>query len=42
MARRCSQKAADLHDRISKIKSQLEADLLLMEHEAKLVKNKIF
>jgi phospholipase C len=33
--------ACDLHDRIAKIENELEADLLLVEHEAKLVKNKI-
>jgi phospholipase C len=33
--------AGDLHDRIAKIENELEADLLLAEHEAKLVKNKI-
>jgi phospholipase C len=34
--------AGDLHGRIAKIENELEADLLLVEHEAKLVKNKIF
>jgi phospholipase C len=34
--------AGDLHARIAKIENELEADLLLVEHEAKLVKNKIF
>ena len=33
--------AEDLHNRIAKIENELEADLLLVEHEAKLVKNKI-
>jgi hypothetical protein len=33
--------AGDLHDRIAKIENELEADLLLVEQEAKLVKNKI-
>ena len=33
--------AGDLHDRIAKIENELEADLLLVEHEARLVKNKI-
>jgi phospholipase C len=33
--------ACDLHERIAKIENELEADLLLVEHEAKLVKNKI-
>jgi hypothetical protein len=32
--------ADDLHHRIAKIENELEADLLLVEHEAKLVKNK--
>lgn len=32
----------DLHNRIAKIENELEADLLLVEHEAKFVKNKIF
>jgi hypothetical protein len=32
--------AGDLHDCIAKIENELEADLLLVEHEAKLVKNK--
>jgi ABC-type branched-subunit amino acid transport system ATPase component len=31
----------DLHNLIAKIENELEADLLLVEHEAKLVKNKI-
>ena len=31
----------DLHNRIAKLENELEADLLLVEHEAKLVKNKI-
>jgi len=33
--------ADELHDRIDKINNELEADLLLMEREAKLVKDKI-
>jgi phospholipase C len=31
-----------LHDRIAEIKNELAADLLLVEHEAEYVKNKIF
>src|SRR5262249_30251032 len=31
-----------LHDRVEKLEHELAADLLLMEHEAMLVKNKIF
>jgi phospholipase C len=31
----------DLHERIDKLQSEFEADLLLMEHEAKLVKDKV-
>jgi phospholipase C len=34
--------ADELHERIDKIQNEFEADLLLMEHEAKLVKDKIF
>jgi phospholipase C len=34
--------ADGLHARIATIENELEADLLLVEHEAKLVKNKIF
>ena len=33
--------ADDLHDRIDKLPNEFEADLLLMEHEAKLVKDKL-
>ena len=33
---------ADLHDRIENLEHELAADLLLMEHEAALVRNKIF
>ncbi len=33
--------ADDLHERIDKLPSEFEADLLLMEHEAKLVKDKL-
>jgi hypothetical protein len=32
----------ELHDRISKLGNELEADLLLVEQEAKLVKDKLF
>lgn len=32
----------DLHDRIENLEHELAADVLLMEHETKLVKNKIF
>jgi hypothetical protein len=31
----------DLHNRIAKVENEREADLLLAEYEAKLVKNKI-
>jgi hypothetical protein len=31
----------DLHSRVARIEKELEADLLLVEHEAKLVKNRI-
>ncbi len=34
--------ADDLHAKIDTIESELEADMLLMEHEAKLVKDKLF
>jgi len=34
--------AGHLHERIDQIENELEADLLLVEHEAKLVKNKLF
>jgi phospholipase C len=33
---------ADLHDRIDNLKDELEADLLMIEHEAHAVKDKIF
>jgi phospholipase C len=33
-------KAGELHDRIDKLQNELEADLLLVEHEAKWVKDK--
>ena len=31
----------DLHERIDRVENEFEADLLLMEHEAKLVKDKL-
>jgi hypothetical protein len=33
--------ADELHERIDKIQNEFEADLLLMEHEAKLVRSKL-
>ena len=32
--------AGELHSRIEKLENELEADLLVIEHEAKLVKGK--